>query len=91
MKMKLKPVSPCVVVSITLPNILEGENEISFLIHNRAKTSPNSQVHVVEEFIDLCFGLTRKDIEENECSMKLLFDKYPFLQKEEQVLQQWRK
>ena len=54
-----------------------GEDEVSF--------SRALMAEVVEELMNLSFGLRRKDIEENQLSVKVLFDKISFPSEEDQV------
>ena len=63
--------------------INSGEDETSFLRHNRILLSEKSKSHpnmaLVDDLMEKTFYFRRKDIIDNPCGIALLLQKYPYL------------
>ena len=72
------------------PVVPPGEDTISFERHNKVLQAEfkktNRKAEVVSDLLDRTFAFRRQDILANTYDLKVLFEKYPFLQECEQVL-----
>lgn len=76
--------------ALAMPDIPAGEDEVSFRRHNnvlRAEWTKSSRnMMVVNELMDVTYGLRRRTILEESMDVETLFEKFPFLQDPDQVL-----
>ena len=74
---------------LSLPQVLEGEDNVSFERHNRVLgmewRKTNKNMMVVDELMSRTFAMRRRVIIESPQAVQTLFDRFPFLQDPEQV------
>ena len=72
-----------------MPNVPEGEDDVSFERHNRVLksewTKSNRNALMVEQLMERTFPMRRRGILEAPADVQTIFDHYPFLQDPTQV------
>ena len=84
-----KKVTPRPHKPFTVPDVPEGEDDVSFERHNRVLqsewTKSSRNAVTVEQLMETTFAMRRRDILQAPTDVQTTFSKYPFLQDPNQV------
>jgi len=75
---------------VAIPDIPVGEDDTSFVRHNKAikiefSKKGKCNMAVIKELVMVSFAMRRQDIRASSCHIKDILVKYPFLKKKDLV------